>query len=140
MKSHTKLVITISIILSSLLIGCASNKEIVLLSSEESAQVALHTDPAARNIITAIETNDYALFITDFDDKMREALTEKQFEAIVKMYGKNGKADSIMLLNVEDREQFFGANYGVTYPNATLKMLIVVSKSEPSLVSGLWFK
>jgi hypothetical protein len=56
------------------------------------------------------------------------------------MYGKNGKASSISMLNVEDREQFYGVNYGVIYPNTSLNMLIVVSKSEPSLVSGLWFK
>jgi hypothetical protein len=128
------------IFITTMMTGCAGKAEIAYLSSEESAQIAAHTDQAAENIITAIATDDYDLFITDFDEKMREALTEEQFANIVKMYGKNGEAESISLLNVEDRDQFYGANYGVTYPKAGLTMLIVVAKSDPELVSGLWFK
>lgn len=136
----TTVLIILVIISTILLTGCSAKPEIVYLSDEETAQVAIHTDQAAKNIINAIASDDYALFITDFDDKMREALSEEQFANIVKMYGKNGAADSISLLNVEDREQFYGANYGVTYPKAALTMLIVVAKSDPTLVSGLWFK
>lgn len=136
----TKLFALLLFITLTLITGCAAKQEIAYLSSDESAQVALHTDTAANNIITAIATDDYGLFIIDFNEKMREALTEEQFANIVKMYGKNGQADSISLLNVEDREQFYGANYGVTYPKAGLTMLIVVAKSDPALVTGLWFK
>ncbi len=128
------------ILIVAVISGCAPKQEVVYLSSDESAQVAASTDKAAQNILTAIATNDYQLFITDFDEKMREALTEDQFAQIVKMYGKNGKAESVTLLNVEDRQDFYGVNYGVTYPKAALTMLIVVAKSDLSLVSGLWFK
>ena len=140
MRHRSWLFVLFFFMLPAVIAGCTPSKQVDYLSSEESERVAQYTDPAASNIITAIETNDYALFITDFDEKMRGALTEKQFEAIVKMYGKNGAASSISMLNVEDREQFYGVNYGVIYPKTSLNMLIVVSKSEPSLVSGLWFK
>lgn len=122
-----------------LISACSPQEQITYLSSEESAQIALSTDPIAQNIITAIATNDYPLFITDFDDNMREALNEEKFAAIVKLYGENGPADSILLLNVEDSDPFLKANYGVTYPKASLTMRIVVSKTDPSLVTGLWF-
>ena len=133
-------VLLMMILIVAVISGCAPKQEVVYLSSDESAQVAASTDKAAQNILTAIATNDYQLFITDFDEKMREALTEDQFAQIVKMYRKNGKAESVTLLNVEDRQDFYGANYGLTYPKAALTMLIVVAKSDPSLVSGLWFK
>ncbi|HNR01891.1 MAG TPA: hypothetical protein PKK59_05090 [Anaerolineaceae bacterium] len=133
-------VLLMMILIVAVISGCAPKQEVVYLSSDESAQVAASTDKAAQNILTAIATNDYQLFITDFDEKMREALTEDQFAQIVKMYGKNGKAESVTLLNVEDRQDFYGVNYGVTYPKAALTMLIVVAKSDLSLVSGLWFK
>lgn len=133
-------VLLMMILIVAVISGCAPKQEVVYLSSDESAQVAASTDKAAQNILTAIATNDYQLFITDFDEKMREALTEDQFAQIVKMYGKNGKAESVTLLNVEDRQDFYGVNYSVTYPKAALTMLIVVAKSDLSLVSGLWFK
>lgn len=133
-------VLLMMILIVAVISGCAPKQEVVYLSSDESAQVAASTDKAAQNILTAIATNDYQLFITDFDEKMREALTKDQFAQIVKMYGKNGKAESVTLLNVEDRQDFYGVNYGVTYPKAALTMLIVVAKSDLSLVSGLWFK
>lgn len=133
-------VLLMMILIVAVISGCAPKQEVVYLSSDESAQVAASTDKAAQNILTAIATNDYQLFITDFDEKMREALTEDQFAQIVKMYGKNGKAESVTLLNVEDRQDFYGVNYGVTYPKAALTMLIVVAKSDLSLISGLWFK
>ena len=123
-----------------LITGCAQKQAFTYLSADESAQVATYTDVAAQNIINAIAANDYNLFISDFDEQMRQALPEEQFATIVKMYGKNGQAESISLLNMEDRGDFIGANYGVTYSNAGLTMLIVVAKSDPSLVSGLWFK
>lgn len=133
-------VLLMMILIVAVISGCAPKQEVVYLSSDESAQVAASTDKAAQNILTAIATNDYQLFITDFDEKMREALTKDQFAQIVKMYGKNGKAESVTLLNVEDRQDFYGVNYGVTYPKAALTMLIVVAKSDLSLISGLWFK
>lgn len=128
------------LILFILTAGCTAKQEVNYLSTDETDRVAAYTDNSASNIINAIAANDYDLFITDFDTKMKEALTEDQFASIVKMYGKNGEPESILLLNVEDRDQFYGANYGVTYPKAALTMLIVVSKSEPAVVSGLWFK
>jgi len=140
MKTRNFVIVIMLLLTIILAAGCTQKQNITYLSAEESAQVAVHTDKAARDIITAIATNDYNLFITDFDEKMRQALTEEQFAAIVKMYGKNGQAESVSLLNIEDREDFFGANYGVTYPKAALTMLIVVAKSDPTLVSGLWFK
>lgn len=140
MKPIFKITCLLSLMLTVVLSGCSPKGNINYLSSEESARVAESTDPVANNIITAIATNDYNLFITDFDDAMREVLTEKEFASIVKLYGSNGAATNIALLNVEDRDQFYGVNYGVTYPRAALTMLLVVSKAEPALVSGLWFK
>jgi len=120
--------------------GCTQAAETTYLSGEESDQIAAQVEPIAGEILSAIEDQDYDLFVTHFDETMRKAIDEDQFSNIVKQYGKYGLPDSVELLNIEDQGNLYSANFGVNYPDAKLIMRLVVSSEDPSLVSGLWFK
>jgi len=120
--------------------GCTQAAEITYLTGKQSDQIAAQVEPIAGEILSAIEDQDYDLFVTHFDETMRKAIDEDQFSNIVKQYGKYGVPDSVELLNIEDQGNFYSANFGVNYPDARLIMRLVVSSEDPSLVSGLWFK
>ena len=120
--------------------GCTQATETTYLAGEQSDLIAARVEPIAREILSAIENQDYDLFVTHFDETMRKAIDEDQFSNIVKEYGKYGVPDSVELLNIEDQGNYYSANFGVNYPDAKLIMRVVVSSEDPSLVSGLWFK
>ncbi len=140
MKKFTRNLFTI-LLLVILLGGCTRQTEVAYISEgEEYEKIKSISEPYAEHILNGIAANDHLQFITDFDKTMVEAMDETQFAAIVKTYGKLGNPETIELVNIEDREAYYGVNYKVTYPNKTLIMLIVVDKYEPNLVSGLWFR
>jgi hypothetical protein len=106
-----------------------------VLRDEISAVVA----PFAENIFFGIARNDYAKFGQDFDAAMQTAMTKEQFAKIVKLYGGYGEPLSIEMINIDDRGDYFGINYKVTFDKKVVIMLIVIPKTEPRLVTGLWF-
>ena len=131
------LIILIGIALIS---GCTQATTVSYLTGEQSDLVAAQVEPIARDILSAIENNNYDLFVTHFDETMRKAIDEDQFSNIVSQYGKYGAPDSVELLNIEDQGNYYSANFGVNYPEAKVIMRLVVSRDDPSQVSGLWFK
>ena len=131
------LIILIGIALIS---GCTQATTVSYLTGEQSDLVTAQVEPIAREILSAIENNNYDLFVTHFDETMRKAIDEDQFSNIVSQYGKYGAPDSVELLNIEDQGNYYSANFGVNYPEAKVIMRLVVSRDDPSQVSGLWFK
>ena len=131
------LIILIGIALIS---GCTQATTVSYLTGEQSDLVAAQVEPIAREILSAIENNNYDLFVTHFDETMRKAIDEDQLSNIVSQYGKYGAPDSVELLNIEDQGNYYSANFGVNYPEAKVIMKLVVSRDDPSQVSGLWFK
>ena len=123
-----------------LLAGCGAKPEIVYVSGEESEKVAATVEPIAKNTLAGIETNNYDLFASNFDEAMRKAITTDAFSNIVEQFGKNGAHQSIELLNIEDQVIHYGVNFSVNYAEAKTIMRVIVSKDTPNLVSGLWFK
>jgi hypothetical protein len=71
---------------------------------------------------------------------MRKSINEETFAKIVNQIGKSGAHESLELLNIEDQGNYYGVNYGVNFSAAKMIMLVVVTKEDPNLVSGLWFK
>lgn len=140
MNKITIALVLSSIIAAALLGGCAAKPEITYVTGEESELVAEAVEPVAENILSGIETNDYDLFVTNFDETMRKAITPDDFATIVKQIGKHGAVESLELLNIEDQGDYYGVNYGVNYTDAKVILRIVVAKAAPDLVSGLWFK
>lgn len=125
---------------SLLFTACATQPETVYVTGEEAEKIAETVEPIANKILMGIETNDYATFSLDFDEIMRKSLTEDAFGKIEKQFGKYGQHESKQLLNIEDQGNYLGVNYGVNYADAKVIMRIVVSRENPTLVSGLWFK
>jgi len=140
MKPQTRFGITVLFLLPFFLSSCKAQATPVYITGDELDQVSVAAEPLAAGILGGIRNNDYQLFTTAFDDTMLKAMTESQFSNIVKMYGKLGKAESVELINIEDRDAYYGANYKVTYPDQVVIMLLVLTKNAPYQVSGLWFK
>lgn len=141
MKNRNLLVSTILLLFAIMLAACSQKAEVVYIpEGDEYDRVKTLSDSYADHILNGIAGNDYAYFSEDFDATMLESLNETQFSSIVKTFGALGVPTSITLINIEDRDDFYGVNYKVVYPKKTLVTLIVIDKNEPNLVSGLWFK
>ena len=125
---------------AAILSACSGGAAPVYIEGDERVSVAAAVDPLAANIVDAIAAADYTAFTKDFDAAMQKALTQDKFDQIVGMYGKLGKADSIDLVNVEDKDTYYGVNYKVVYPAQSVNMLLVVAKDVTDQVTGLWFK
>jgi hypothetical protein len=139
MKNTTRFLIVITLV-AFLLSACQPKVEVTYIEGDEKSEVIAVAQPIAEHILAGVASNDYALFSQDFDAEMKAALTATQFEAIVKTYGGLGQLQSTELINIEDKTEFYGVNFKVTYPEKVVLMLIVLAKSDPDLVSGLWFK
>lgn len=64
--------------------GCTQAAEITYLTGKQSDQIAAQVEPIAGEILSAIEDQDYDLFVTHFDETMRKAIDKDQFSNIVK--------------------------------------------------------
>lgn len=133
------LLILLSVLIT-VLTACSAAATPMYIEGDEHASVSTAVDPLASNIVDAIAAGDYSAFTKDFDAAMQKALTQDKFDQIVGLYGKLGKADSIDLVNVEDKQTYYGVNYQVVYPAQTVNMLLVVAKDATDQVTGLWFK
>lgn len=139
MKNTTRFLLVITLF-AFLLAACQPKVEVTYIEGDEKGAVTAVAQPIAEHILAGVAASDYTLFTQDFDAEMKAALTPTQFDAIVKSYGGLGQLQSIELLNIEDRSEFYGVNFKVTYAEKIVLMLVVLAKSDPSLVSGLWFK
>lgn len=104
----------------------------------ERDSVVADTDVFIQNIVSGIETKDYATFSQDFDDTMLAAMKPANFEQLTSMYSPLGKATSIELLNVQLAGDYLAVRYTVTYPEKVLTFRVVVDQNDPRKVGGLW--
>lgn len=140
MKNPSIVLIALFLLSTIMLTACAGQPQITYVEGTEAEQVSALVEPIADNILKGIELNDYDVFVTNFDEAMRKAISPDVFSKIAEQYGKLGSVESIELLNIEDQGDFYGLNYGVTYAGSKVTMRVVVNKSATDLVSGLWFK
>jgi hypothetical protein len=139
MKNITRFLLVLSVF-AFLLAACQPKVEVAYIEGDEKAAITALAQPVAEHILAGVASGDYDLFSQDFDADMKAALTGTQFSAIVKAYGGLGQPQGTELLNIEDKAEFYGVNYKVTYAEKIVLMLVVLAKSEPGLVTGLWFK
>jgi len=140
MKIPLTIIITLFLLSALMLTACSGQPQITYVEGDEAEQVSALVEPIADNILKGIELNDYDVFVTNFDEAMRKAISPDVFSKIAEQYGKLGSVESIELLNIEDQGDFYGLNYGVNYSGSKVTMRVVVKKSATDLVSGLWFK
>lgn len=138
MKNSARFLLIITVFVF-LLSACQPKVEVTYIEGDEKTEVTAAAQPLAEHILAGLAANDYVLFSQDFDADMKAALTTAQFETLVKSFSGLGQPQSIELLNIEDRSDFYGVNFKVTYAEKVVVMLVVLAKSDPSLVSGLWF-
>lgn len=139
MKNTTRILIVITLF-AFLLSACQPKVEVTYIEGDEKSTVTAVAQPIAEHILAGVAAGDYALFSQDFDAEMKAALTVTQFDSIVKSYGVLGQPQSTELVNIEDKTEYYGVNFKVTYADKIVLMLVVLPKSGASLVSGLWFK
>ena len=139
MKYTTRFLLVVTLF-AFLLSACQPKVEVTYIEGDEKSAVTAVAQPIADHILAGVAANDYALFSQDFDADMKAALTATQFEAIVKSYGVLGQPQTTELINIEDKGEYYGVNFKVTYAEKIVLMLVVLPKSGSGLVSGLWFK
>ncbi len=140
LKRTTIILVAVIMLSTIMLTSCAGQPQVTYIEGDEAEQIIALVEPIANNILKGIELNDYDVFVTNFDETMRNAITPDAFAKIAEQYGKLGSVESIELLNIEDQGDFYGLNYGVNYAGSKVTMRVVVKKSATDLVSGLWFK
>ncbi len=137
----TKFVILVTLITAFLLAACsaATPTPQYMPDGPEKDAVLADTDSYIQDIVTGIETNDYAVFTKNFDDTLLSAMKESDFSQLAKTFGPLGKPESIELKNVEIAGEYFAVRYMVTYTEKVLVYRVVVNNSNPRKISGLWF-
>ena len=139
MKNTTRILLVMPLF-AFLLAACQPKVEVIYIEGEEKSEVTAVAQPIAEHILAGVAASDYPLFSQDFDADMKAALSPTQFDAIVKSYGVLGQPQIPELINIEDKGEYYGVNFKVTYPDKIVLMLVVLPKSGSNLVSGLWFK
>lgn len=131
-------ILTIASLLLLTLSACLPGKGV---KGAEQEAVLTYAEPIADNILNGIETNDYALFSQDFNDQMREGLTEESFQQLRDLLStKVGSYQSRQVSSVREVDGLMLVIYVAVYSNA--KQVVVqlsVTPGEPHQVAGLWF-
>ncbi|MCX6055795.1 MAG: hypothetical protein NTZ74_12965 [Chloroflexi bacterium] len=94
----------------------------------------------ARNLQEGMEKKDFELFSRNFDNGMLNAVTNTTFEEIYKRYENSGPRSGLDLINVQVAGDYYAVRYKVTYAKKVVIMRVVVTKTTPRKISGLWFE
>lgn len=102
-------------------------------------EVQPYADPAADKIISGINEKDYAKFSGDFDQAMKEAVTEAKFNEIVEQLG---QCESLGITGADRVQGYTRAYYKVKSGklNREVTFMIVFSASGDRKVSGLFYR
>lgn len=138
MKNTTRFLLVITLF-ACLLAACQPKVEVTYIEGDEKNEFTAVAKPIAEHILAGLAAADYDLFSQDFDADMKTALTGTQFDAIVKSYGVLGQPQSTELINIEDKGEYYGVKFKVTYAEKIVLMLVVLPRSGTIMVSGLWF-
>src|SRR5512143_3645300 len=78
---YTRLLLLVLVL--SLLAGCGGSKDTALTGDQRNAVLA-YSETKADGLFAGLKSGDYAMFSTDFDQAMLNAMTKTQFEALKK--------------------------------------------------------
>ncbi len=138
MKTKRLFMFVLVLSLAASLAACAQATPVYAEGAEKDAVTAA-VEPFAQNILDGITSNDYTLFASDFDETMKTAMTQEQFDKIVKMFSDYGTVESMELTNVMVGGGYYRANYTLTCEKKVVIMGVVVPMDSMGAVSGLWF-
>lgn len=132
----TILFITIAGLLFALT-GCSPKAESV---SANVGEVKVFADPAAEKILAGMNEGNYTKFSEDFNQKMKDALTEKQFKDIVSQFGKCESKEISGADKVSDNTRAFYKTKFSNLPNALTMTVVFSTEGGNAKVAGLFFK
>lgn len=118
--------------------ACAAKERV--LTSDEQTPILEYAEPIAENIFGALKSGSYTDFTKDMDEAMIKAMSETSFNDLrTKLDTKVGAYVSRSVKSVSEVGDYYAVIYAVVYENAPeVTYRLVLTKSEPHLVSGLW--
>ena len=126
--------------LAGLLTACSAGTP--ELKGDAREAVLAYAEPIADNLLTGMREGNYQQFNRDFDEKMMEAISQNEFEALTKQLGDRiGSYQSREVLQVIDYGKVVTVVYRGKFEKAdNVQILLTLAKQEPHQVSGLYFK
>ena len=122
--------------------GCLSlSPKVETLSGSTRDAVLVYAEPAADNLLAAMNANDFKAFSRDFDPAMKSAVSAKTFSDIqTSVITKNGKYLSRVVTSVEKIGAYYRVLYAADFEKQKgFKILLVFDEAEPHLIAGLFF-
>jgi len=117
------------------LIGCSVPKAEKVNVDE----VKEYAELAAEKILSGINEENYIMFSEDFDQKMKDAITEGKFQDIVNQLGKHEAREIIGADKIDGYTRvYYKTKFSKISKDVTLT--IVFSATEDRKVSGLFYK
>jgi len=137
MQTSKWLIILLSI--GIMLSACSSGAR-TLAGSEKDAVLA-YAEPMTTTLLDGLLAGDYTAFATDFDESMRKGLDEKAFADLRNTLETHlGAFQSREINAVLESGNYFIVVYRLRFEkDDNVTMRLVLTKTEPHLVSGLWF-
>jgi hypothetical protein len=129
------------VLLAGLLAGCNTGPRPVLLEGQERDDILAKVEPLTDEIFAGMNARDYALFSRNFDPKMKAAMDEYAFLAMVDdIQGKVGPVVSREVRKVERVGEFIAVTYNARFEQEeSVSWRVVVRPGDPLQVSGLWY-
>ncbi|MBM4283917.1 MAG: DUF3887 domain-containing protein [Deltaproteobacteria bacterium] len=107
-------------------------------------EVKAAADPILDRLLAGLQENDYQAYSQDFDDTLKEAVSEKKFQQVrTQIMNKLGKLQSRTFLGSLKQNNMSVVLYRATFErseNDVLIKMVVSKRKDRILVTGLWFQ
>jgi uncharacterized protein YggE len=126
-------------LVSGLLAAC--QPQAVTIEGDDRDAIVAQAEPLADAVLNGLESLDYATFSANFDEAMRQGLGEQAFQDMQAQFAeKLGQYQSREVSTVQSVDDYNAIVYTLKYSNApAVTMRLVLTKTEPPQISGLWF-
>jgi len=132
------------LIVVALLIFAAPSLVFAEVIGANNEEISVISEPILDNILDAFKTNDYGKYLIDFDDTLKESISETKFIEVDKYFQDNiGNYQSREYLGFLTKGKMsvmlWKARFDKSEDDVLIK-LVVSKRSDKYLVTGLWFQ
>jgi hypothetical protein len=135
-------VVVIALMLLSVagLTACQSQERV--LPAQESAEVLFYAEAKTGNLITGIQSGDYAVFSRDFDEAMLKALPAEKFPAFLADWrAKLGDLQARTVDSVRQNGDYVAVVYTARFAaNDNVTLRVVFHVAAPHQIGGLFYR
>jgi hypothetical protein len=104
------------------------------------SQIRSYADQTTENVLTALNDDDYAAFIEDFNQQMKSVTSQTSFDQLYDMIKtKVGKYVSMEFESVTEQNNIITVRYLTQYTNEPSGVWITISFDSSQKVAGLFF-